>query len=153
MKKKSQLENRLKYYLSNEEKLHKANKKIAELNKKYEDYFNEKEKELSDYKYKYDKLEHEKEYESQKYNTNISIYNQKMSLIHHTEMENEIYKNEVKELKEENEQLKNAAKKKLESLDIKNTLKYNELKMKMINHLNEAKKNVSKLNLHYMELN
>ena len=153
MKEKSQLENRLKYYLSNEEKLHKANKKIAELNKKYEDYFNEKEKELSDYKYKYDKLEHEKEYESQKYNTNISIYNQKMSLIHHTEMENEIYKNEVKELKEENEQLKNAAKKKLESLDIKNTLKYNELKMKMINHLNEAKKNVSKLNLHYMDVN
>ena len=153
IKEKSQLENRLKYYLSNEEKLHKANKKIAELNKKYEDYFNEKEKELSDYKYKYDKLEHEKEYESQKYNTNISIYNQKMSLIHHTEMENEIYKNEVKELKEENEQLKNAAKKKLESLDIKNTLKYNELKMKMINHLNEAKKNVSKLNLHYMDVN
>ena len=153
MKEKSQLENRLKYYLSNEEKLHKANKKIAELNKKYDDYFNEKEKELSDYKYKYDKLEHEKEYESQKYNTNISIYNQKMSLIHHTEMENEIYKNEVKELKEENEQLKNAAKKKLESLDIKNTLKYNELKMKMINHLNEAKKNVSKLNLHYMDVN
>ena len=111
MKEKSQLENRLKYYLSNEEKLHKANKKIAELNKKYDDYFNEKEKELSDYKYKYDKLEHEKEYESQKYNTNISIYNQKMSLIHHTEMENEIYKNEVKELKEENEQLKNAEKK------------------------------------------
>ena len=44
-------------------------------------------------------------------------------------------------------------KKKLESLDIKNTLKYNELKMKMINHLNEAKKNVSKLNLHYMDVN
>ena len=153
MKEKSQLENRLKYYLSNEEKLHKANKKIEELNKKYEDYFNEKEKELSDYKYKYDKLEHEKEYESQKYNTNISIYNQKMSLIHHTEMENEIYRNEVKELKEENEQLKNATKKKLESLDIKNTLKYNALKMKMINHLNEAKKNVSKLNLHYMDVN
>ena len=153
IKEKSQLENRLKYYLSNEEKLHKANKKIEELNKKYEDYFNEKEKELSDYKYKYDKLEHEKEYESQKYNTNISIYNQKMSLIHHTEMENEIYRNEVKELKEENEQLKNATKKKLESLDIKNTLKYNALKMKMINHLNEAKKNVSKLNLHYMDAN
>ena len=153
IKEKSQLENRLKYYLSNEEKLYKANKKIEELNKKYEDYFNEKEKELSDYKYKYDKLEHEKEYESQKYNTNISIYNQKMSLIHHTEMENEIYRNEVKELKEENEQLKNATKKKLESLDIKNTLKYNALKMKMINHLNEAKKNVSKLNLHYMDAN
>lgn len=153
IKEKSQLENRLKYYLSNEEKLHKANKKIEELNKKYEDYFNEKEKELSDYKYKYDKLEHEKEYESQKYNTNISIYNQKMSLIHHTEMENEIYRNEVKELKEENEQLKNATKKKLESLDIKNALKYNALKMKMINHLNEAKKNVSKLNLHYMDAN
>ena len=148
IKEKSQLENRLKYYLSNEEKLHKANKKIEELNKKYEDYFNEKEKELSDYKYKYDKLEHEKEYESQKYNTNISIYNQKMSLIHHTEMENEIYRNE-----EENEQLKNATKKKLESLDIKNALKYNALKMKMINHLNEAKKNVSKLNLHYMDAN
>ncbi len=153
MKEKSQLESRLKYYLSNEEKLHKANKKIEELNKKYEDFFNEKEKELNDFKAKYDKLAHEKEYESQKYNTNISIYNQKMSLIHHTEMENEIYRDEVKELKEENEQLKNAVKKRLESLNIKNTLKYNDLKKKMIEHLNEAKKNVSKLNLNYMDIN
>ena len=44
-------------------------------------------------------------------------------------------------------------KKKLESLDIKNTIKYNDLKRKMMDHLNEAKKNVSKLNLQYMDIN
>ena len=132
-KEKSQLESHIKYYRTLEDKLYKAQKKIKELSKKHEDYIIEKEKELKDLQLKYDKLSHEREYESQKYNTNISIYNQKMSMVHQTEMENEIYRNEIKELKEKNDSLKNSTKIKLESLEIKNSIKYNELKKKMMN--------------------
>ena len=38
-------------------------------------------------------------------------------------MENEIYRNEIKELKEKNDTLNNATKVKLESLEIKNAIK------------------------------
>ena len=150
---KAQLESHIKYYRSLEEKLNKAHINIQELKKKNEEYMIQKEKELKDLQSKYDKLEFDKEYESKKYNTNISIYNQKMSMVHQTEMENEIYRNEIKELKEINDTLKNATKVKLDSLEVKNSIKYNELKKKMMNHLTEAKKNVSRLNLKYMEVN
>ena len=149
----SKLESHIKYYHTLEEKLNKSQNKIKELNKKHEEYIIEKEKALKDLQLKYDKLCYEKEYESEKYNTNISIYNQKMSMVHQTEMENEIYRNEIKELKEKNDDLKNATKIKLESLEIKNAIKYNELKKKMMNHLYEAKNSVSKLNLNYMDIN
>ena len=150
---KSKLESHIKYYHTLEEKLNRTQNKIKELNKKHEEYIIEKEKALKDLQLKYDKLCYEKEYESEKYNTNISIYNQKMSMVHQTEMENEIYRNEIKELKEKNDDLKNAAKIKLESLEIKKAIKYNELKKRMMNHLTEAKNSVSKLNLNYMDIN
>ena len=151
-KDKIELENRLKHYITYEEKYSKASKKIEELNKKYEDLFVQKEKEINGLKSKYDELEHEREKDLQKYNTNISIYNQKMSLVHQIEMENEIYRKEVKELREENDKLKNAAKAKMESLEIYNSIKFNNLKKKTLNNLNEAKNNVSKLNLKYMDI-
>ena len=150
---KEKLEKHIKYYRTLEEKLNKNQNKIRDLNKKHQEYVIEKEKELKDLQLKYDKLSHEKEYESQKYNTNISIYNQKMSMVHQTEMENEIYRNEIKELKEKNDILTNATKVKLESLEIKNAIKYNELKKRMMSHLTEAKNNVSRLNLNYMDIN
>ena len=103
---KEKLEKHIKYYRTLEEKLNKNQNKIRDLNKKHQEYVIEKEKELKELQLKYDKLSHEKEYESQKYNTNISIYNQKMSMVHQTEMENEIYRNEIKELKEKNDRKK-----------------------------------------------
>jgi cell division protein FtsB len=68
-------------------------------------------------------------------------------------MENNVYRDEVKELKEKNEKLSLATKEKLESLDIINQLKFSQFKRKMIDSLKEAKNNVSKLNLEYMDLN
>ena len=153
LRSKLQLEAHIRYFRTLEEKLNKSQTKVKELKKKHEEYIIQKEKELKDLQLKYDKLEVEKEYESKKYNTNISIYNQKMSLVHQTEMENEIYRNEIKELKEKNEELESATKIKLDSLEIHNSIKYNQLKQKMMDHLNEAKNNVSRLNLNYMDIN
>jgi cell division protein FtsB len=76
-----------------------------------------------------------------------------MSVVHHIEIENNVYRDEVTELKEKNEKLSLATKEKLESLDIINQLKFSQFKRKMIDSLKEAKNNVSKLNLEYMDLN
>ena len=56
-------------------------------------------------KLKYEHIIHEKEYELEKYQTNISIYNQKMNMVRQIEMENDIFKNEIKDLKDKNEEL------------------------------------------------
>jgi cell division protein FtsB len=100
-----------------------------------------------------EQMELEKAIEELKNNRNMTLYNQKMSVVHHIEMENNVYRDEVKELKEKNEKLNLATKEKLESLDIINQLKFSQFKRKMIDSLKEAKNNVSKLNLEYMDLN
>ena len=100
-----------------------------------------------------EQMEHEKTIEELKNNRNMTLYNQKMSVVHHIEMENNVYRDEVKDLKEKNEKLRLATKEKLESLDIINQLKFSQFKRKMIDSLKEAKNNVSKLNLEYMDLN
>ena len=100
-----------------------------------------------------EQMELEKAIEELKNNRNMTLYNQKMSVVHHIEMENNVYRDEVKDLKEKNEKLRLATKEKLESLDIINQLKFSQFKRKMIDSLKEAKNNVSKLNLEYMDLN
>jgi len=100
-----------------------------------------------------DELEMEKKLNGLKNIRNNTIYNQKMSVIHDIELENKIYKDEIEDLKKKNEEIKLMTKTKIESLDILNQLKFSQFKKKMIDNLKEAKNNVSKLNLEYMDLN
>ena len=152
-KEKLNLENSLRYYRTLEEKIKKMRDKNNEMQKKYDDLSLEKEKALKEMKLKYEKIIHEKEYELEKYQTNISIYNQKINMIRQIEMENDIYKNEIKELKDKNEELIKSTKNKLDDYEIQNKIKYNHLKLSMIEHLKEAKNKVTQLNLNYMDTN
>ena len=102
---------------------------------------------------KMDEIEIEKKMNDLKNERNNTIYNQKMSVIHDIEMENKIFKEEVNDLKKKYEEIKKVTKAKIESLDIINQLKFTQFKKKMIDNLKEAKNNVSKLNLEYMDLN
>ena len=152
-KEKLNLENSLRYYRTLEEKIKKMREKNNEMQKKYDELSLEKEKALKEMKLKYEKIIHEKEYELEKYQTNISIYNQKINMIRQIEMENDIYKNEIKELKDKNEELIKSTKNKLDDYEIQNKIKYNHLKLSMIEHLKEAKNKVTQLNLNYMDTN
>ena len=152
-KEKLNLENSLRYYRTLEEKIKKMRDKNNEMQKKYDELSLEKEKALKEMKLKYEKIIHEKEYELEKYQTNISIYNQKINMIRQIEMENDIYKNEIKELKDKNEELIKSTKNKLADYEIQNKIKYNHLKLSMIEHLKEAKNKVTQLNLNYMDTN
>ena len=152
-KEKLNLEGSIRYYRTLEDKIKKLREKNNEMQKKYDDLTLEKEKALKEMKLKYEKIIHEKEYELEKYQTNISIYNQKINLIRHIEMENNIYKNEIKQLKDKNEELIKSTKHKLDDCEIQNKIKYNHLKLNMIEHLKEAKNKVTQLNLNYMDTN
>ena len=150
---KLELENSLKYYRTLEDKINKIRDKYKDMQKKYDELTLQKEKELKEMKLKYEHIIHEKEYELEKYQTNISIYNQKMNMVRQIEMENDIFKNEINELKDKNEELIKKTKNKLEDLEIQNKIKYNHLKLSMVEHLKEAKKKVTNLNLKYMDTN
>ena len=113
----------------------------------------EKEEEGRNLRKKMDEIELAKEMEDLKIKRNNVLYNQKMSIIHDIELENKIYREEVQDLKKKNEEIKISTKKKLERYDILNQLKFAQFKKKMMNNLQEAKDNVSKLNLEYMDLN
>ena len=137
---------------------YEANYKIAketinEIRDQTNQIISKKDDEQRKLKLQIEQMELEKTIEELKNNRNMTLYNQKMSVVHHIEMENNVYRDEVKDLKEKNEKLRLATKEKLESLDIINQLKFSQFKRKMIDSLKEAKNNVSKLNLEYMDLN
>ena len=113
----------------------------------------EKEEEGRKLRLKMDEIEMEKKMNDLKTQRNNTLYNQKMSVIHDIEYENKIYKDEVNDLKKKNEEIKLKTKSKIESLNILNQLKFAQFKKRMIDNLKEAKNNVSKLNLEYMDLN
>jgi hypothetical protein len=113
----------------------------------------EKEEEGRNLRIKMDQIELEKKMEDLKNKRNNVLYNQKMSVIHDIELENKIFREEVQDLKKQNENIKLKTKTKIESYDILNQLKFSQFKKKMIDNLKEAKDNVSKLNLEYMDLN
>ena len=147
----------LKKQLHAKESIDIYNKSMTELIKEMREENNllikKKDDEKHKLKLRLDEIEIQKEMSDLKTIRNNTLYNQKMSVIHDIELENKIYKEEVKDLKQKNEELKIITKNKINSLDILNQLKFTQFKQKMINNLKDAKNNVSKLNLEYMDLN
>ena len=147
----------LKKLISSQKSTEQTNKSLSELIHEMREENNKlikkKDDEQRTLKNRLDEIELDKKMIDLKNIRNNTIYSQKMSVIHEIEMENKIYKEEVNDLKKKNEELKLITKTKIESLDILNQLKFSQFKKKMINNLKEAKNNVSKLNLEYMDLN
>ena len=149
----AELRSRMSLINSYEQNYKIAKETINEIRDQTNKIICKKDDEQRKLKLQIEQMEHEKTIEELKNNRNMTLYNQKMSVVHHIEMENNVYRDEVKDLKEKNEKLRLATKEKLESLDIINQLKFSQFKRKMIDSLKEAKNNVSKLNLEYMDLN
>ena len=147
----------LKRRISAKNSLEKKDRALTELIQEMREQNNkiimEKDEEGRKLRQKMDEIEMEKKMNDLKMERNNTIYNQKMSVIHDIELENKIYSEEVRDLKKKNEEIKLKTKSKIESLDILNQLKFSQFKKKMIDNLKEAKNNVSKLNLEYMDLN
>ena len=147
------LRSRVSLIYSMEQNYKCAKETINEIREQTNKIIFDKDEEHRQLKTKIEQMELEKTLEDLKNNRNMTLYNQKMSVVHHIEHENRVYKDEVNDLKKKNEQLYKATKEKMESLDILNQIKFSQFKKKMIDNLKEAKNNVSKLNLEYMDLN
>ena len=147
------LRSRVSLIYSMEQNYKSVQETINEIRDQTNKIINNKDDEHKKLKLKIEQMELEKTLDDLKNNRNMTLYNQKMSVVHHIEMENKVYRDEVNELKKKNEQLNKATKIKMESLEILNQIKFSQFKKKMIDNLKEAKNNVSKLNLEYMDLN
>ena len=156
MKLKSENEE-LKSRISVMNSIEKSDKSLTELIQEMREQHNkiimEKDEERRKLRLKMDEMEMVKKMNDLNDIRKNTIYNQKMSVIHDIELENKIYKEEVQDLKKKNEEIKLITQSKIESLDILNQLKFSQFKKKMIDNLKEAKNNVSKLNIEYMDLN
>ena len=93
----------------------------------------------------------EKQYEKIKFEKSETLYFQKMSIMRQIELENDIYREEVQNLKRQIEILHDVTKNKLRQIEVENKIKYNQLKKKMMEHLKETKIKLSKLNLEYLD--
>ena len=95
----------------------------------------------------------EKENEQIKNRNNMEIFNQRIEIMNHIDLENRINKEEIQSLKEKNEKLKLENENMLRNLEVLNQIKYSKLKKRMIENLKETQKNVTKLNVEYMDIN
>ena len=78
---------------------------------------------------------------------------QRMLISNQVELENKIYKEEVENLKKQIEIMDGNSKNKINELEVNHLIKYNILKKKILNSLNETKMKLENLNLKYMDNN
>ena len=83
----------------------------------------------------------------------MEIFNQRIEIMNHIDLENRINKEEIQSLKEKNEKLKLENENMLRNHEVINQIKYSKLKKRMIENLKETQKNVTKLNVEYMDVN
>lgn len=65
---------------------------------------------------------------------------------------NENLKEQIKKLEEEKEKMRNDYEEKTKSKEIKNEIKFSDLKKKMMDNIQETQKNVTQLNIEYMDV-
>jgi len=132
--------------------LNNANEHILKLNKEKYELMVKQNEEIKKYKLEMEKILNEKDFHQLNYDKRLTIFEQKMGKINDIEMENKVYKEELKELKEKNKILEEAANVKLRELEINNQIKFKNIKNKIMNNLTEAKNNMIKTNLKHMDL-
>lgn len=135
-----------------ERELIKANEKIEALSKEKDQILKDSREEKKKLENEVEEIKRNREYDLAKYRKNLSSYHQKIDYINHIEMENQVNKEEIQDLKAKNEQIKKDTEELIRNKEIKNQIKYSQLKKKMVENLQETKNNVTKLNLEYMDV-
>ena len=133
------------------EQMKKIEKSIEKLNEEKLDIIKKRDENNSLFKRKISELENLLEYERLDHEQNTIMYKQKMSVYNQLLMENEIYSEEVKKLK--NDLIINEKKNKEEfqKLKVENILKFERVKKKMFNTIRTTNEIANKLNNEYTE--
>ena len=149
----SNLRKKINYYKFIENELKNEKNQIVILNKEKYELMMKQCDEIRNYKLKMEKLLNERDFHQLNYNKRLIIFEQKMAKVNELEMENEVYRDELKDLKEKNKELEEKTGKKLKELEITNELKFKKIKNKVINDLKEAKQNMLQISLDHMNIN
>ena len=99
------LRSRVSLIYSMEQNYKSAKETINEMRDQTNKIISNKDEEHRKLKMKIEQMELEKTLEELKNNRNMTLYNQKMSVVHHIELENNVYRDEVNDLKRKNERL------------------------------------------------
>ena len=129
-----------------EDEMKKTNKEKLELIKKRDEKFSLLNRKINE-------LENIIDFEKLDYEKNTVLYKQKMSVYNHLLMENEVYSEEVDNLKKQLENFDQKKKEELQKEKVVNLLKYEKLKKKMLETIKQSNEESSKLNLEYMDVN
>ena len=152
-KENSDLKTKIAIYSNIEFELSNAQMKLKELEDKNYYLIENNYKEQKNLENQIEKVNILKENEEKLNRKSMIIYNQRRELLNQIELENNINKEEIISLRKKNEDLKKENEEKVKRLEIRNQIKYSELKKRMTNNLNEVKKNITKLNVEYMDVN
>ena len=149
----SSLKRKVKQIYNLENQLKEAKDKIKSLQLKNKNIIEEHNEEIRKYKFELQKLNKEKDFQQMNYDKRMILFDQKMGMVHHIELENEVYKDEINDIKEKNKKLEDSVKNKIVDLEIKNKINFGELKKKVMNDLKDAKRNILTLNMEHMDIN
>ena len=137
----------------NEIELNKANEYILQLIEEKKELMNKQIEEIKKYKTEMQKILNEKDFNKLNYDKRLIIFEQKMGKVNELELENEVFKEEVQDLKKKNKELEIETDNKIKELEVKNQLKFKIIKKKVMNHLTEVKENMIKYNIEHMDIN
>ena len=104
-------------------------------------------------KRKIDELENLIEFEKLEFQKSTVVYERKMSVFNQLLKENEIYSEEVEQLKKNLDEFEGKKKEELQKQKIESILKYEKLKKKMLDTIKQSNEEASKLNMEYMNVN
>lgn len=135
-----------------EKELKKANEKIKQLQDEKSELRKTSRSQIFQLENKIKEVERKKEVDFEKYRKNLATYHQKIDFVNQIELENQVNKEEIEDLKQKNEKLKKETEDIIRNKEIKNQIKYSQLKKKMVESLQETKSSVTKLNLEYMDV-
>ena len=136
-----------------ETKAENLNEKVKKLQSEKQDAIKSKDEEISILNNKIIELESKIEINKLDYDQNTQMYKQKMSIYNQILLENEIYSEEVKHLKQNGELFEKQKIEDLKKQKFNHLLKYEKLKNKMIDTIKQTNEESTKLNSEYNRVN
>lgn len=136
----------------NERDLRKAHERISQLEKQTDGLYDTEKEKIQHLKVQIEELKRAKDHEQSINKKNLEMFHQKIEAVNYIEMENRVNKEEIEDLKLEKQQLIRETEEAIRKKEINNQNKYSQLKKKMVENLAETKKNVTSLNLEYIDV-
>ena len=134
-----------------EEQMRHIENEMQKLKEEKSDIIKKRNENDSLLKRKISELENLIEYEKLDYEKKTDLFNKKLSVFNQIVMENELYSEEIKKLKEELEKFEKTKNEEFQQLKIENIIKFDKVKKTMLNTIKLTNEKATKLNNEYMD--